>query len=376
MLRQKERNQSPPSWMTNSSNLAFVFAKTSPKLARLVTFLRAALRHPTSSRKRRAFYERVTADYDDELRFERWIRPNTHPPKDCCVSFPPNASFKQAPSDHALQMAVVCHIYYIDTAEHIGHYLKNIPTHFDLLISTDTLDKARFIEDALSSCGASRIIVRILPNIGRDIAPKLLGFPDLLPLYDLLLFIHGKKSEFASELGGWREHLYKSILGSPDLVANIINSFADVENLGMVSPQHYRALKGNINWGKNKRIAHSLCAKLLNDKWLLNYLDFPSGSMFWCRPGALQPLLDLKILLSEFPPESGQLDGTLSHAIERLFFISCEIAGFRWLKTAQNGSPILPSEIVEIQSTSRLEVFLRDAYNPILAKRVMKLKSK
>ena len=57
-------------------------------------------------------------------------------------------------------------------------------------------------------------------------------------------------------------------------------------------------------------------------------LDFFAGTMFWVRPEALTPLRKLK-LAARFADEKGQNDGTLEHAIERLFSVSVVVAGFR-----------------------------------------------
>ena len=55
---------------------------------------------------------------------------------------------------------------------------------------------------------------------------------------------------------------------------------------------------------------------------------FVSGSMFWVRLAALRPLLDAHLGESEFESEAGQVDGTLAHAVERIFGLCVEAAGF------------------------------------------------
>ncbi|MDQ8035395.1 MAG: rhamnan synthesis F family protein, partial [Bordetella sp.] len=52
------------------------------------------------------------------------------------------------------------------------------------------------------------------------------------------------------------------------------------------------------------------------------------------RLEALRPLLDLHPYASEFEAEAGQVDGTLAHAIERLFSLGASASGYRVVSAA------------------------------------------
>lgn len=346
----------------------FQIAKYSRRAASLAIFLRSALRHPANHLKRRISFERANAWIDNELPFEKWVHPRRTPQDDLCIRFPEDRPIDHDGLPRPLRVAVVCHLYYDELAEEILTRLAVIPTKFDLLVSTDTAEKKCRIETALASSTASNVVVREFPNVGRDIAPKLIAFNDKLDQYDVILFIHGKKSEFSPILADWREYIFDALIGTRDRTQSILSSFQDIPELGMIAPEHFGPVKG-VGWRDNLKIADGLCTKLLGDKYAFNYLDFPSGSMFWCRPAALKPLLDLNLMVDEFPAEQGQTDGTLAHAIERFFFASCELAGLGWLKTTADEAKILPVHIIDVRSTTEVQQVLKRAGGRVLAPR-------
>ena len=47
---------------------------------------------------------------------------------------------------------------------------------------------------------------------------------------------------------------------------------------------------------------------------------FPSGNMFIARTNAIRQLLDYPFTSDDFPEELGQLNGTLQHIIEFIWF--------------------------------------------------------
>jgi lipopolysaccharide biosynthesis protein len=128
----------------------------------------------------------------------------------------------------------------------------------------------------------------------------------------------------------------ETLLGSTEVVESVFDAFRSAPKLGMIAPQHFEAIRYSAGWGKNFEISEKIAQKMGIKISKSGPIDFPSGSMFWARTAALKPLLNSNFSIDDFPDEVGQVDETLAHAIERLFFFSCEQAGYRWLKISHS----------------------------------------
>lgn len=260
-------------------------------------------------------------------------------------------------------IAVIVHAFYPDILQELLSYLKNIEHKFSLYISAPDEKKRKIILDLCFLCGLNDVEVRVFPNIGRDIAPKIVGFRDVYERHEIFLHLHTKKSPHLSSLEGWREYLLENLVGSVEVVRSILALFSADQNLGIVYPQHFYPIRGMLNWGFDFQAAQALLAKV---HWSLSkdsLLEFPSGSMFWGRSAALKPLLDLGLTFDDFPMEAGQVDGTLAHAIERSYLHFAECAGFHWLKV-QNSTDVRSRGLLAVEKPGDPRI-LEKVYLPL-----------
>lgn len=258
-------------------------------------------------------------------------------------------------------IAVFLHLYHEHLAPEFQRYLQNIPCAFDLFITTDSPAKATIITRHFTGWSRGEVDVKVTPNRGRDIAPKLLGFREAYDRYPLVLHLHSKISNHASALANWRGLLLETLIGSPEIVTSVLDAFARRSDIGMIAPQHFEAVRHWINWGGNFKAAEALAQRMGAQGMSMDKpLDFPSGSMFWARSAALKPLLDLNLGFDDFDDEKGQIDGTIAHAIERLYFHICERAGFGWMKIAPRALYPQTPCIVTIETPAALSAFVNE----------------
>jgi lipopolysaccharide biosynthesis protein len=217
-----------------------------------------------------------------------------------------------------VRVAVVVHLFYIELLDEICQYLKNIIEPFDLFITTPF---EGFIPTIIDCCEplAQTVMIAVLENRGRDMAPFIaIHRANLLDPYVAVLKLHSKKSGYSGKGGSWRNKLFDELCGNYKSVQKTISLLAG-NNIGIVGPHDFY-LKNEHFWGGNRAKVH----RLLNAVGIKQRIDeiplgFFGGSMFWFAPKAVKLLHDIPEDLLIFEDEDGQRDGTLAHAIERIF---------------------------------------------------------
>lgn len=234
----------------------------------------------------------------------------------------------------ATPLGVFLHVYYTELAEEMLAHLRFLPPTAVLHISTDTEEKRAGLDRLFSGQGfGGRVEIRTCPNRGWDMAPFFVGFADRIPQYPLLLRLHSKRSpQFSRHMGEyWRKMLFSSLCGSEGRVNAIVRAFERNPELGVLCPPTARHNSTLVSYGHNFAMIRDMLRPHGVDIRPDTPLDFPVGSMFWCRPAALAPWLDRNLTYDDFAPTVDyERDGSLAHALERLILFGCCMAGLTW----------------------------------------------
>src|SRR5579872_4604859 len=230
-----------------------------------------------------------------------------------------------------MKIAVHAHMHYADLMEQIAGYLRNISLPFDLLVTITDPDARELISSvAAYHLPGAPLTILTVPNKGRDVKPLYTDIAPLLSGYDIIAHIHGKKSAFnKGATAGWLEHLLGSLMGSKAVVEKIFNKFVSDPRAGLIYPAIFDKLPyWASTWLSNRSWAAWLQQRLKLPELPSSYFSFPVGNMFWARTSALRPLLQLGLNDTDFPPEQGQTDGEIMHALERMVSVASRSIGY------------------------------------------------
>jgi len=245
---------------------------------------------------------------------------------------------EQIANTSELKIAVVIHAFYIDVLEDIISSIDHISPKPDLFISVSKDADVREIESFLKDKGYMNFRIQPVQNRGRDVAPFLVEFSEDLKAYDVCCKIHGKKSLYGgSEQTNWRNHLYYNLLGSKEIVDDILSAFTENEKLGLLFSDNYGMIPyWGYTWLTNKGVVNGLLQRLqlqqLSPILDQTYIDYPAGTMFWFRPQAISQILDSGIDYEDFPEEPIGNDGTIAHGLERLFGYVTRLNGYEYIE--------------------------------------------
>ncbi|MCH1642337.1 rhamnan synthesis F family protein [Paenibacillus timonensis] len=277
-------------------------------------------------------------DYDTDMIWENILRTNNQADIKNAANLNYVLSSDMSSNNHSTKkIALVMHIYFDDKIEYCLDYAKSMPPETDVYVTTNNDSNKLLIEEAFKGMECANLKVIVIPNRGRDVSSLLIGVRDYLEDYDYVCFAHDKKTKQVYPYIKGESFAYKcfeNILKNRHLVNNIIRTFDENPKLGLLSPpppnhaDFYFTI--GYEWSINLDITRDLAKKIgivSEMEWHKEPIA-PLGTMFWFRPKALKALIEYKWEYKDFPQEPNNVDGTLLHAIERIYPYVAQYEGY------------------------------------------------
>jgi lipopolysaccharide biosynthesis protein len=263
--------------------------------------------------------------------------------------------------DAPTPIVVFVHVHYPEIWRDISALLAErlaLPFH---LVLTSSHPQYEIVPPRTPALLSSRF--QPVENRGRDILPFLRALAQT-DNFEIGLKLHTKKSPQREDGSGWRTEVLDSLLPPAPADRAIVAGVQADRRIGLVTPAGFcLSVRPAINM--NRPIMHRVMSTLGTDlaEGDLDDAFFAAGSMFWFRRSALAPLTDPK-LPELFEVETGQLDGTTAHAVERLFPVVARRQGYLSLAMpALTASwPGMPS--IELRELARRHADVPSRYFP------------
>lgn len=237
-----------------------------------------------------------------------------------------NQQNSELPTSFA-SIAVHLHLFYPDLIPVFLQYLEHIPAPFSLFISVPegvVTDDAEVEKTFLTLSNVEKTVIKHTPNRGRDLAPMLCSFKEEIQKHDIILHLHTKKSPYKSLHEGWLTHILKHLLPERSQLSTMLSLLS--KDTGIIGPPDYINPLTPDGWGDCENIIQAQellnrCGMDISLKEEYKEIDFPQGSMIWARTDYLKRFFSLGLTYNDFPEEPIAADGTIAHALERLFFV-------------------------------------------------------
>ena len=229
--------------------------------------------------------------------------------------------------------AVIIYLYYVDTVKNYISYIETVPKEYDIYIVSSNeivLKKAQgFLVEREAVC-------ILKENRGRDISAVLIAAAPVLKKYDRVCFIHDKSANaeyLEKDTAFWIYNLWSNTLGSEMYIRKINQLFDENKMLGLlVPPEPYGEFLSHWygdTWFENYDATRQLAECLNLDVQVTQEEQLTAlSTVFWARTAALKKIVDYPWKYEDFPEEPLPIDGTLNHAIERIFPFVVLDAGF------------------------------------------------
>jgi hypothetical protein len=216
--------------------------------------------------------------------------------------------------------ALHIHVFYPDLVEDLCERLNANTAPVDLFITIPEHIDLDEVRGPWTSYRRGHVEFTAVPNRGRDLGALLTGLAESeLWNYEFIGHIHTKRSAWMKNptlVEYWRIFLLENALGGKyPMMDTILAALDSSPELGIVFPDDPYV----IGWSASRALAESLAERLEMSGRLPEAINFPMGSFFWARTAVLRKLRDLRLQWEDYPIEPAPADGSLLHALERLF---------------------------------------------------------
>ena len=230
--------------------------------------------------------------------------------------------------------AIIIFTFFEDLLERNLGILEQMPDGFKIVIVTSN-DSLYSKWENIKLKGKD-IELRKQINRGRNESCYWVTCRDIIKSYDYICLMHDKKTNYWGGMGikgySYAFHAINSLVKSKNYIENIINIFETNRFIGLLMP--YPPMFCGLDcvtsdpWSSNREIAADLYTKLNLSVPFDGYPRAPWGGMFWIRGKAMSSFYRKNWEYSDFPEEPVKPDGTVLHALERMYPMIVQDAGY------------------------------------------------
>lgn len=232
------------------------------------------------------------------------------------------------------EICIIVHLHYPETVEQYMKYLNRVSAISDIYIFSShpkTLERVREL-----SCNQN-IFTKAKENRGRDLSTLLIAAREKILSYQYFCFLHDKSANaeyLADDVKFWVSNLWGNVLASEKYLQNVMSIFETRPDIGLLVPPEpygeYNSHWYGDTWYQNFELTQKLAEDMaLSADIRKEKTVFTLGTVFWARTSALEKLLKKEWHYEDFPDEPLLIDGTISHALERVIGYVAQDAGYK-----------------------------------------------
>jgi len=230
-------------------------------------------------------------------------------------------------------VAIAVNLYYEDLVERYMEYINRVPEEIDVYIISSKSEVLKKVE-ALKKRPLCFLEKK---NRGRDVSALLVAFREVALQYEYICFLHDKKPNYdfmEAEKVSWDWSLWENTISSKEYIYSVLQMFRERQDIGIMVPPEpigdfYKAWFDTA-WGPNYentvRLAEELQLQCVMEE---EKTPLALGTVFWARKDALKKMFERQWTYGDFPEEPLAKNGTISHAIERIFGFVAQDAGYK-----------------------------------------------